>query len=78
MVSLFTRFVARGVQVPAVDPRIYRHTSSERVVDLTNERPAAPADAPSTDTAPEGTRASKSEAVERDGVMASDGEDTAS
>ena len=43
MVSLFSAFVARGVQVPAIDPRIEGHTSNALAVDLIDERPATSA-----------------------------------
>ena len=44
MVSLFTRMVAAGVQVPAIDRRIEGHTEVTAVVDPSDEGQAAPAD----------------------------------
>ena len=43
MVSLFTLLVARGLQVPAIDPRIEGHTGIRLVVDPIDQGPAASA-----------------------------------
>ena len=76
MVSLFTSFVARGTEVPAVDPRIEGHIDVALVVDLSDERPAAPATVSLVGVAPEGIPTSTPIFGQRE-VKASDGEDTA-
>jgi hypothetical protein len=41
MVSLFTQLVARGVEVPVLDPRLIAHIDAPRAVVLDDDRPAA-------------------------------------
>jgi hypothetical protein len=73
MVSLFTALVARGVQVPAIDPRIEGHTDILLVVDPIDQGPAASAPASSVRPTPEGIQASL-DIETRSAVMASDDE----
>lgn len=43
MTSLFTQFVARGLEVPVIDPRLLTHVEVLAVV-TQDERPATPVD----------------------------------
>ncbi len=51
MTSLFTQFVARGIEVPVIDPRLIAHV--DVLLDVTQEeQPAAPLSSSDASTAP--------------------------
>lgn len=49
IVSLFSLIVARGAEVPVVDPRLTSHVAYSSCVDTTDQGPATQADS-TTDT----------------------------
>lgn len=62
MTSLFTQFVARGIQVPAIDPRLIAHVDVLEVV-TPDEQPATSADSSTDASGSSQTTAAQSDVV---------------
>ena len=67
MTSFFTNFVARGIEVPEIDPRLLSHIDIREVIPA-EERPAAPTDVSITVTAPVEARTTIVDPLAEDGT----------
>jgi hypothetical protein len=67
MTSLYTALVARGVEVPEIDPRLISHVEFREVVS-TDDRPAASAETSDSSIAPEQASVDQTVASSDDGT----------